>query len=214
MPKQDHLVCFIGGYLMLGSASERLYDKTSSREEDETMYTFNIGQAITKSCVETYTQSKTGLGAEIVHYFDERLIPAMVNDISGRAWFINRAKWVHQQRHLACNLADRRYSTESPFSTTLSDEPPHDAKYMLRPETVESLFVGWRLTHDPIYRYAPCACVVISGADHAMQALGMADLPGHPAALQGRNWRVRHRPRRRRSASNARRPYGDLLPGR
>ena len=30
--------------------------------------------------------------------------------------------------------------------------PPHDAKNMLRPETMESLFVAWRLTHDPIYR--------------------------------------------------------------
>ena len=141
---------------MLGSASERLYDKVSSREEDEMTYTFNIGQAITKSCVETYTQSKTGLGAEIVHYFDERLMPAMVNDTSGRAWFINRAKYVPWQWHLESDLADPHCSTESPFSTTLSDEPPHDAKYMLRPETVESLFVGWRLTHDPIHRYAAC----------------------------------------------------------
>jgi mannosyl-oligosaccharide alpha-1,2-mannosidase len=31
-------------------------------------------------------------------------------------------------------------------------DPPIDARNILRPETVESLFIGWRLTHDPIYR--------------------------------------------------------------
>ena len=37
-------------------------------------------------------------------------------------------------------------------------DPPYDARNMLRPETVESLFVGWRLTHDPIYRYVKLSC--------------------------------------------------------
>jgi len=30
--------------------------------------------------------------------------------------------------------------------------PPYDARYMLRPETVESLFIAFRLTHDVRYR--------------------------------------------------------------
>jgi len=32
-------------------------------------------------------------------------------------------------------------------------EPHHDARHsLLRPETVESLFILWRVTHRPIYR--------------------------------------------------------------
>lgn len=30
--------------------------------------------------------------------------------------------------------------------------PPYDARYMLRPETVESLFIAYRLTGDQRYR--------------------------------------------------------------
>jgi len=30
--------------------------------------------------------------------------------------------------------------------------PPYDARYMLRPETVESLFIAYRLTGDQVYR--------------------------------------------------------------
>ncbi|KAF5332791.1 hypothetical protein D9611_005172 [Ephemerocybe angulata] len=30
--------------------------------------------------------------------------------------------------------------------------PPYDARYMLRPETVESLFIAYRLTGDELYR--------------------------------------------------------------
>lgn len=36
--------------------------------------------------------------------------------------------------------------------------PPYDARNMLRPETVESLFIGWRLTHNPVYRYEAEPC--------------------------------------------------------
>ncbi|KAL7005472.1 mannosyl-oligosaccharide alpha-1,2-mannosidase [Cystobasidiomycetes sp. EMM_F5] len=126
IPKQDHLVCFIGGLMMLGTTNGR--PAAVVREDEITMEQkiyWTAGQALTKTCMDTYTQSNTGLGAEIVHYFNEHITPKRIGDRTGRAWFIKRAK---------------------------GGPPPHDAKYMLRPETVESIFVSWRLTGDPIYR--------------------------------------------------------------
>lgn len=57
----------------------------------------------------------------------------------------------------------RRYEHESVSSTGLGaedlylhdiDSPPGNFQYLLRPETVESVFVAWRLTGDTRYRDA------------------------------------------------------------
>ncbi|KAG0141673.1 hypothetical protein CROQUDRAFT_673980 [Cronartium quercuum f. sp. fusiforme G11] len=110
--KQDHLVCFLGGSLLLGvtEGGQEKLRKGQNAEEDWT-----IGKELIRTCVETYAQSATGLGAEIVEF-----------KAGGRR------EWVIPH-----------YNPEN---------PPLDARNILRPETVESLFLGWRATHDPIYR--------------------------------------------------------------
>ena len=38
------------------------------------------------------------------------------------------------------------------FHVSVSEFPPYDSRYMLRPETVESLFIAYRLTGEQRYR--------------------------------------------------------------
>mmetsp|Transcript_2149 Transcript_2149/g.7836 ORF Transcript_2149/g.7836 Transcript_2149/m.7836 type:complete len:587 (-) Transcript_2149:2011-3771(-) len=91
--KMDHLVCFAGGMLLLGS------DFTGKKERD-----VEAGLAITETCRETYKRSASGLGPETFIF------------------------------------------------TEGQDFVPGVKDYLLRPETVESLFYAWRYTHDQKYR--------------------------------------------------------------
>ncbi|KAG5642014.1 hypothetical protein DXG03_003786 [Asterophora parasitica] len=115
-PKQDHLVCFLGGSLMLGatrtgalvhpvSVPPRKNELTDSGERD-----WKTGVELVKTCMDTH-DTATGLSPEIVHF----RIPSDGMDSFSAApadWYIKGA----------------------------------------RPETVESLFVAYRLTGDQLYR--------------------------------------------------------------
>ncbi|GAA5821417.1 hypothetical protein JCM11251_004613 [Rhodosporidiobolus azoricus] len=123
-PKQDHLVCFLGATFLLGVTEAAVplppNESTFSDKQTDDWY---AGKALIKTCVDTYTSSKTGLAPEIVNFY--RSSSDAKKD--GREWFIN--------------------SRQRTFPN-----PPIDARNILRPETVESLFVAYRLTGDPIYR--------------------------------------------------------------
>ncbi|KAH9926421.1 glycoside hydrolase [Fomitopsis serialis] len=127
VPKQDHLVCFFGGSLMLGavrtgatgqpvSIPPRVEELTSDGKRD-----WINGVGLVKTCMETH-KTATGLSPEIAHF---RMPDDEVQTQSQHDWFIKGA---------------------GPGNT------PYDARYILRPETVESLFIAWRLTGDPQYR--------------------------------------------------------------
>ncbi|KAJ7473943.1 glycoside hydrolase family 47 protein [Mycena latifolia] len=124
MLKQDHLVCFLGGSLMLGatatgaltqpvSVPPKVEELTSVGQRDWT-----TGVNLIETCVDTY-RTASGLAPEIVH-FRETID-------RGSDWFIKDAK-------------------------PPGEPPAYDARYILRPETVESLFLAWRLTRNPRYR--------------------------------------------------------------
>ncbi|KAA1103445.1 mannosyl-oligosaccharide alpha-1,2-mannosidase [Puccinia graminis f. sp. tritici] len=124
LPKQDHLVCFLGGLLLLGvtEGDRTLQDQDVLKLPDSNQEDWVLGKELIKSCVNTYELSKTGLGPEIVHFINR---PEDFDKIKKREWGIPN------------------YSPRS---------PPLDARNILRPETVESLFLAWRTTKDPIYR--------------------------------------------------------------
>ncbi|KAF8597501.1 glycoside hydrolase family 47 protein [Ceratobasidium sp. AG-I] len=111
-PKQDHLVCFLGGSLLLGVSEGRSLNprdiSTPSAKKD-----WKVGEELTRTCMDTH-KTKTGLSPEIAVF----------------------------------------YTAENPQSKTrdwyIKNRP--DSKYILRPETVESLFLGWRMTGNPKYR--------------------------------------------------------------
>lgn len=127
--KQDHLVCFLGGTMMLGASVDSpgpllpprsAYGSLPAQRED-----WRVGHELTRGCVDTYTSSNTGLGAEIVFFRTAR-------DIFGgtRTWQVKRA--------------NRALLPHAP--------PIIDSRNILRPETVESLFIAFQLTGDPLYR--------------------------------------------------------------
>lgn len=99
IPKFDHLVCYTGGMLALGSTIRLPNSNHTELDED-----LEIAKQLTRTCVKLYTDQPSGLGPEIAN-------------------FGNRAN---------------DYYIQHPT-------------YLLRPETVESLFVLYRVTGDKRY---------------------------------------------------------------
>jgi mannosyl-oligosaccharide alpha-1,2-mannosidase len=91
VPKQDHLVCFLGGLLLLGSTEGSPFTKDIELAP-EAQDNWILGEQLTKTCVDTYTQSKTGLGAEIVFYYKHPQEKVYHKDTSERAWYIDKRK--------------------------------------------------------------------------------------------------------------------------
>ncbi|KAG8973420.1 mannosyl-oligosaccharide alpha-1,2-mannosidase [Tulasnella sp. 425] len=123
-PKQDHLVCFLGGSLMLGATEAWadvppvLYNLPRANARRD----WDNGKALIETCMETHNTA-TGLSPEIAVFYDKENRKEVKE--TGREWFIKGGN---------------------------SENPLLDARYILRPETVESLFIAFRLSGDPIYR--------------------------------------------------------------
>lgn len=108
-PKMDHLVCFMGGLLALGS--QTLFENDVHKAQTH----LALAEQITQTCVNMYDITPTGLAPEIVRFTtssDED------NEDNGGVMYVD----------------------------------PGAKHNLLRPETVESLFVLHRITHKPIYR--------------------------------------------------------------
>lgn len=146
VPKQDHLVCFLGGSLMLGALhvqqSLPLKDRSVLSYPPTSLHLFSklaredwsIGHELIKTCVETYTSTKTGLSPEIAMF-------RMINDGyqgTEEDWYIKKPMEYHRAHMKAKN---------KPPPTPLID-----ARNILRPETVESLFIAFHLSGDQQYR--------------------------------------------------------------
>lgn len=125
LPKQDHLVCFLGGTMMLGAAASLpgplAPPRTARNASRAALEDWRVGHELTRACVDTYARSRTGLGAEIVFF-----LPPGVGDPEARDWMVKRARD--------------------------AGPPPIDARNILRPETVESLYIAYQLTGDVVYR--------------------------------------------------------------
>jgi hypothetical protein len=81
IPKQDHLVCFLGGSYMLGAAHVDSSEDTKRNNGYTTasipplsapqnlsslaLEDLTVGHELIKTCVDTYTETRTGLSAEI-----------------------------------------------------------------------------------------------------------------------------------------------------
>ncbi|KAJ8456427.1 hypothetical protein ONZ51_g12132 [Trametes cubensis] len=129
VPKQDHLVCFFGGSLMLGAVTTgaAVHPVTTPPQVKQLtpsgLRDWKTGYDLIETCMRTH-ETATGLSPEIVHFripSDGLAGSSMPND-----WYIKGAR--------------------------PGAPPPYDARYILRPETVESLFIAYRLTGDERYR--------------------------------------------------------------
>lgn len=134
LPKQDHLVCFLPGSMMLGAhefgGSVNGWPQLDHKMEMEGRPTVQeedliVAHELLRGCMATYQETSTGLSPEITHW-------RTMNEPqhSEEDWYIKQAP-----------------PDESGRSTPLID-----ARNILRPETVESLFLAFHLTGDPIYR--------------------------------------------------------------
>lgn len=136
-PKMDHLVCFLPGSIALG-ATEGLTEKEARKLPTWTpqkAQQMQLARELTKSCWAMYAVTATGLSPEIVWFESEQ-----------------------------ANLRPRPSGRPSPSlfkSRSTNDKSswgkdyiikPLDAHNLQRPETVESLFLMYRVTNDPIYR--------------------------------------------------------------
>ncbi|KAI0354739.1 glycoside hydrolase [Trametes cingulata] len=129
VPKQDHLTCFFGGSLMLGAVTTGAITTPvsvpphSNQLSPKGLRHWKTGVELIETCMRTH-ETATGLAPEIVHFRIPR------DGLSGSSmpndWYIKGAR---------------------PGAPA-----PYDARYILRPETVESLFIAYRLTGNEHYR--------------------------------------------------------------
>ncbi|KAG9292685.1 hypothetical protein G9A89_008272 [Geosiphon pyriformis] len=110
-PKMEHLACFLGGTIALGATNG---NRNTSALQGQQALDFLLATEFTRTCVEMYFKSPTGLGPEYL-YFE-------MNSTKGSE-----------------TMQDMRLEAQS-------------AGNNLRPETVESLFVLWKITGDVKYR--------------------------------------------------------------
>ncbi|KAL0567328.1 mannosyl-oligosaccharide alpha-1,2-mannosidase, partial [Marasmius crinis-equi] len=83
---------------------------------------WNTGVGLLEGCVASYEETKTGLGPEIVSFGEGEHEEGKEKE---RDWYIEG----HGEGRM-----------------------PYEARYILRPETLESLFIAYRLTNDQKYR--------------------------------------------------------------
>ncbi|KAL0305499.1 UNVERIFIED_CONTAM: Mannosyl-oligosaccharide 1,2-alpha-mannosidase MNS3 [Sesamum radiatum] len=124
-PKMDHLVCFLPGTLALG-ATKGIVKEKAMRENllnFEDLQNLKLAEDLAKTCFEMYSVTSTGLAPEIAYFKVEG------QSEGGPGGGNKNSKYVDD---IIIKPADR-----------------HN---LLRPETVESLFVLFRITEDPKYR--------------------------------------------------------------
>ncbi|KAF2807610.1 mannosyl-oligosaccharide 1,2-alpha-mannosidase [Mytilinidion resinicola] len=132
-PKMDHLVCFLPGSIALGvtdgltEAEARRLPSWSAEKAQQ----MKLARELTKTCWGMYKVTETGIAPEIV-------------------WFRTDEASLQSRSNKPPSLA--RSSNSEAIWKEDYDIKPLDAHNLQRPETVESLFVMWRITKDPIYR--------------------------------------------------------------
>ncbi|RAL44705.1 hypothetical protein DM860_003464 [Cuscuta australis] len=124
VPKMDHLVCFLPGTLAIGATKGVTKDKAMRENllNFEDLENLKLAEDLAKTCFEMYSVTSTGLAPEIA-YFNEG------HSGGGSDGGNKNSKYVND---IIIKPADR-----------------HN---LLRPETVESLMILYRITEDPKYR--------------------------------------------------------------
>ncbi|CAK9166357.1 unnamed protein product [Ilex paraguariensis] len=124
-PKMDHLVCFLPGTLALGATKGLTKEKAMKGNllKFEDIENLKLAEDLAKTCFEMYSVTSTGLAPEIAHFNVEGNSEEGLDGGNKSSKYVNDIIIKHADRH---NL--------------------------LRPETVESLFILYRITEDPKYR--------------------------------------------------------------
>ncbi|KAJ6108304.1 Glycoside hydrolase family 47 [Penicillium sp. IBT 18751x] len=131
-PKMDHLVCFLPGSIAIAATEGRTEAAarklpTWNPQKEEQM---ELARELTKTCWAMYAVTETGLSPEITWFNveDHNLEPNPGSRMKNKS-------------------SDDLESWQKDFKIKSAD-----AHNLQRPETVESLFLLFRVTEDPIYR--------------------------------------------------------------
>lgn len=124
-PKMDHLVCFLSGTLALGATKGITKEEAMSKSllSFDDLENLNLAEDLAKTCYEMYEVTSTGLAPEIVYFHTEE-------------------------------YSDQGFDGGNKNSKYIDDIiiKPLDRHNLMRPETVESLFVLYRITGNQKYR--------------------------------------------------------------
>ncbi|KAH7385646.1 glycoside hydrolase [Pyrenochaeta sp. MPI-SDFR-AT-0127] len=123
-PESEHLSCFIGGLFAL---SGRLF------QSDEYL---EMGAKLARGCAYAYDSFPTGVMPE---RYNMVLCPG-ADHRKPCAW--------NEERYAAEAAERPQYRSNLPKGFTTAKDP----RYILRPEAIESVFVLWRITGDPVWR--------------------------------------------------------------
>ncbi|KAI5358420.1 Putative glycoside hydrolase family 47, six-hairpin glycosidase-like superfamily [Septoria linicola] len=143
-PKQDHLVCFMGGTIALAttggmSLAQARKQPNWTAKQDEDM---RLAHELTKTCVGMY-RTPTGLAPEIAH-FNMHDPPLMYNDFKPNELPQSPPEFVRCSDE-KCSKVVHVVEEDYLFKAA-------DVHNLQRPETIESLFYMWRITGNEQYR--------------------------------------------------------------
>lgn len=130
----QHLVCYTGGMLALGG---RLFNEPSH---------IDIGARLTNGCVWAYSKFPCGIMPE-----NSQLVPCPAQDA---------CEWSPDAWHTAIGKDSAVFDNMGKNATTLIEElhlpsgfsAIRDAKYHLRPEAIESVFIMYRITGNSAWQ--------------------------------------------------------------
>ncbi|OAY66610.1 Mannosyl-oligosaccharide 1,2-alpha-mannosidase MNS3 [Ananas comosus] len=124
-PKMDHLVCFLPGALALGATKGLTKKKAMENNllSAEDLENLKLAEDLAKTCFEMYSVTSTGLSPEIAYFHIEGGSEGGPDGGNKSSEYVN-------------DIIIK----------------PNDRHNLLRPETVESLFVLHRIMEDPKYR--------------------------------------------------------------
>ena len=122
-PESEHLSCFIGGLFALGG---RLFDN------DEYL---DVGAKLARGCAYAYKSFPVGIMPE---RYNMMLCPHK-DHRKPCAW--------DEEKFAVAAFQRSAYLPTLPKGFTTAKDP----RYILRPEAIESVFILWRITGDPIW---------------------------------------------------------------
>ncbi|KAL5120318.1 hypothetical protein ACEQ8H_001876 [Pleosporales sp. CAS-2024a] len=123
-PESEHLSCFIGGLYALGG---RLFNSDKY---------LDIGKRLARGCAYAYDSMPTGIMPE---RYNMAMCPG-ADRLKSCPW--NESYFEEEARKRI------EYKPHLPKGFTTAK----DARYILRPEAIESVFILWRITGDPWWR--------------------------------------------------------------
>jgi mannosyl-oligosaccharide alpha-1,2-mannosidase len=138
-PQGQHLACFAGGMVALGS---RIFDRTDD---------IGVARNLVDGCIWAYESMPTGIMPEMFH-----VVPCRGNRTRPCPW--NQTKW-GSEMVLRNSHDEQELDLSTPYEERIRTKAQRlrlpagfsaigDRRFLLRPEAIESIFVLYRITGD------------------------------------------------------------------